>query len=139
MNLATNSQLDKSTDRQINKSTNQHYTAKSHNSSEATRATTTERAEIETTTTERIERCRRYGWEYRDTSRNDDGGDGSRGRKRRLFFGSLIADDSWHAILAHAAETKGLYHTAVFGKEKVTFLFFVLFLVNLSFYSLQTA
>ena len=56
------------------------------------------------------ERCKRYGFEYNSTQKT----------KRRIFFGSLIADDSWHAILAHAAEASGLYHTVIFVESNST-------------------
>jgi len=35
-------------------------------------------------------------------------------------MGSLIADDSWHVIAAHAAETYGLYHTVAFIESNTT-------------------
>jgi hypothetical protein len=56
------------------------------------------------------ERCKRYGFEYNSTQKT----------RRRIFFGSLIADDSWHAILAHAAEVHGLYHTVSFVESNST-------------------
>jgi len=49
-----------------------------------------------------IERCERYGLVYNSTIQNT---------RRRIFLGSLIADDSWHPIGAHAIEAYGLYHT----------------------------
>ena len=55
------------------------------------------------------ERCHRYGFEY------------TPGRtRRRIFFGSLIADDSWHTILAHAIEVKDLYHTVALVESNKT-------------------
>ncbi len=48
-----------------------------------------------------LERCKRFGFPYDDTRKT----------RRRIFFGSLIADDSWHTILAHAIESYDLYHT----------------------------
>ena len=50
------------------------------------------------------ERCARYGFKYNSKQTH----------RRRIFFGSNIADDSWHMIGNHAAEAYGLYHTAVF-------------------------
>ena len=57
-------------------------------------------------------RCERYGFTY----------DAKNGRKtrRRIFYGSNIADDSWHAIGSHAAEAYGLYHTMVLVESNVT-------------------
>lgn len=60
-----------------------------------------------------IKRCERYGFKY----------DNQRRRRRRIFFGSLIAEDSWHPILLHAAEAKGLYHSvALIETNKTTSL-----------------
>ena len=59
------------------------------------------------------ERCRRYGWRYVPTVL-------SNGKRRRIFFGSLIADDSWHVIAIHAAEAYGLYDTVAFIESNVT-------------------
>eukprot|EP00970_Alexandrium_tamarense_P006851 scaffold1201_cov199-Alexandrium_tamarense.AAC.25 len=42
-------------------------------------------------------RCKRYNLQY----------SGSRKERRRIFAGSLIADDSWHAISGVALETYG--------------------------------
>ena len=39
---------------------------------------------------------------------------GKLSRRRRIFVGSLIADDSWAAIEAVVAEGHGLYHTVSF-------------------------
>jgi len=63
------------------------------------------------------ERCQRYGLAYTPQLLP---GKGNPARRRRIFFGSLIADDSWHAIGAHAAEVYGLYHTAVFIESNMT-------------------
>ena len=63
------------------------------------------------------ERCQRYGMTYSPMALP---GKGKPARRRRIFFGSLIADDTWHAIGAHAAETYGLYHTAVFVESNLT-------------------
>lgn len=59
---------------------------------------------------EETERCQRYGFQY----------DSSREIRRRLFWGSLIADDSWHSILPHAAEAHGVYHTVAFIESNKT-------------------
>lgn len=55
------------------------------------------------------ERCARYGYKY-----------GGRKSRRRIFLGSLIAEDSWHPIAAHAAEAYGLYHTVAFTESSTT-------------------
>jgi len=55
------------------------------------------------------ERCKRYGFSYYDSRRR-----GTLSHRRRVFVGSLIADDSWAAIEAVAAEGYGLYHTVSF-------------------------
>jgi len=57
-----------------------------------------------------IARCARYGYEYNHEV----------GKRRRVFMGSLIADDSWHVIAAHAAEAYGLYHTVAFIESNTT-------------------
>eukprot|EP00814_Leptocylindrus_danicus_P021971 CAMPEP_0116040622 /NCGR_PEP_ID=MMETSP0321-20121206/24481_1 /TAXON_ID=163516 /ORGANISM="Leptocylindrus danicus var. danicus, Strain B650" /LENGTH=430 /DNA_ID=CAMNT_0003520497 /DNA_START=266 /DNA_END=1554 /DNA_ORIENTATION=- len=49
-------------------------------------------------------RCSRYGFQYDSTARP---------HRRRVFYGSNIANDSWHTIGSHAAEAYDLYHTAV--------------------------
>jgi len=56
-----------------------------------------------------IDRCKRYGFQWR-----------GRDKKRRIFMGALIADDSWHAILAHAAEAKDLYYATAFVESNRT-------------------
>lgn len=63
------------------------------------------------------ERCQRYGLTYSPMALP---GKGKPARRRRIFFGSLIADDTWHSIGAHAAEVYGLYHTAVFIESNLT-------------------
>ncbi len=42
------------------------------------------------------------------------------GRGEGFFFGSSIADDSWHTIGAHAGEVYGLYHTVAFIESNTT-------------------
>jgi len=41
-------------------------------------------------------------------------------KRRRIFWGSLIADDSWHAIAMIAMETYGIFHTAAFVESNRT-------------------
>ena len=41
-------------------------------------------------------------------------------KRRRLFLGSLIADDSWHALGALAMETYGIYAAVVFVESNRT-------------------
>jgi len=61
---------------------------------------------------EEIERCARYGLDFNLTEIG--------GKRRRIFFGSLIADDSWHPIGTHAIEAHGLYHTIAFIESNTT-------------------
>ena len=58
-----------------------------------------------------VQRCQRFGFDY-NPERNKS--------RRRIFFGSLIADDSWHPIAVHAAEAYGLYHTVAFIESNIT-------------------
>lgn len=57
------------------------------------------------------ERCRKY-YSYANLRyfTNYKG----RKRRRRVFLGSLIADDSWHALAALAMETYGIYTAVAF-------------------------
>ena len=55
------------------------------------------------------ERCGRYHLPY--TGRSE---------RRRIFYGSLIADDSWHAVLFTALEGYGIYHSAAFVESNRT-------------------
>ena len=41
-------------------------------------------------------------------------------KRRRIFWGSLIADDSWHAIAMIAMESYGIFHTAAFVESNRT-------------------
>ncbi len=56
-------------------------------------------------------RCARYGYKYDPAITK---------RRRRIFMGSLIADDTWHVIAAHAAEAYGLYHTVALIESNTT-------------------
>ena len=44
----------------------------------------------------------------------------NRKKRRRIFLGSLIADDSWHALGAIAMETYGIYTAVVFVESNRT-------------------
>lgn len=55
-------------------------------------------------------RCQRFGFSYNPKQKS----------RRRIIFGSNIADDSWHQIAAHAAEAYGLYHTVAFIESNIT-------------------
>ena len=55
-------------------------------------------------------RCARYGYDYNPIIK----------KRRRIFMGSLIADDSWHVIAAHAVEAYGLYHTVALVESNTT-------------------
>ncbi len=63
-----------------------------------------EDVEIET------QRCARYGYEFNPSIK----------KRRRIFMGSLIADDTWHVIASHAVEAYGLYHTVAFIESNTT-------------------
>jgi len=54
-------------------------------------------------------RCQRFGFEYT-----------GRKTRRRLFLGSMIADDSWHPIMINAGETYGLYHSVALIESNAT-------------------
>jgi hypothetical protein len=60
------------------------------------------------------ERCERYGWTY----------DKSRTKRRRIFAGSLIADDSWHAIGFGAMESYGIYSALALVESNRTPMFY---------------
>jgi hypothetical protein len=53
------------------------------------------------------ERCKRYRLKY-----------SGRKKRRRIFYGSNICDDSWHVLSAHAIEFYGIFHTVVFSESK---------------------
>lgn len=55
------------------------------------------------------ERCKSYGLTY-----------SGRKKRRRIFYGSNIADDSWHTISTHALEFYGIFHTVVFAESNRT-------------------
>ena len=59
-----------------------------------------------------IARCKRYGYEYNSTLQN---------KRKRVFLGALVGDDSWHSIGAHAIEMYGLYHTVALVEGNKTF------------------
>jgi hypothetical protein len=60
------------------------------------------------------ERCDRYGWTY----------DKSRTKRRRIFAGSLIADDSWDAIGIGAIEAYGIYSALALVESNRTQMFY---------------
>jgi len=70
-----------------------------------------EEIETEDNIEKETQRCTRYGFEFNKEVNK---------RRRRIFWGSLIADDSWHAIAAHAAESFGLYHTVALIESNTT-------------------
>eukprot|EP00957_Ditylum_brightwellii_P108601 8282963-Ditylum_brightwellii.AAC.1 len=45
---------------------------------------------------------------------------GGRTERRRIFVGSLIADDSWHVIAANVLETYGIFHSVTFVESNRT-------------------
>mmetsp|Transcript_9512 Transcript_9512/g.15817 ORF Transcript_9512/g.15817 Transcript_9512/m.15817 type:complete len:226 (-) Transcript_9512:100-777(-) len=46
-----------------------------------------------------MERCTRYGFQYQPGQ-----------RKRRIFFGAMVADEEYDLVRMHAAEVYGIYH-----------------------------
>mmetsp|Transcript_15876 Transcript_15876/g.34351 ORF Transcript_15876/g.34351 Transcript_15876/m.34351 type:complete len:533 (-) Transcript_15876:46-1644(-) len=63
------------------------------------------------------ERCRKY-FSYRDYKKYYT--DYKPRKRRRVFLGSLIADDSWHALGALAMETYGVYTAVAFVESNRT-------------------
>ena len=55
------------------------------------------------------ERCTRYGFKYRQGQ-----------KKRRLFFGAMVADESYDVMRMHAAEIYGLYHVVALVESNTT-------------------
>ncbi|KAL7469198.1 hypothetical protein ACHAXS_009455, partial [Conticribra weissflogii] len=62
------------------------------------------------------DRCRKY---FPD-SRQDSEPYRANVKRRRVFLGSLIADDSWHTLGAIAMETYGIYASVVFVESNRT-------------------
>lgn len=56
------------------------------------------------------ERCRRYGFTF----------DPSRTKRRRIFFGSTLADDSFFLLQTIATESYDLFHTVSFVESNLT-------------------
>lgn len=54
-------------------------------------------------------RCERYGYKFSDSA-----------QPRRIFWGSLIADDWWHVLAIAAMEYRGLFHTISFVESNTT-------------------
>jgi hypothetical protein len=54
------------------------------------------------------EKCRRYGLEPYD------------GPPRRIFFGTMVADENWEVFRMHAVEVYDVYHVAVFIEANTT-------------------
>lgn len=55
------------------------------------------------------EKCNRYGLNVTKHP-----------QKRRLFFGSMIADEEWELLKIHAVETYNVYHVAAFVEANTT-------------------
>jgi hypothetical protein len=51
---------------------------------------------------------------------DDDDNNKNKERGRRIFFGSLIANESWEMIEAHAVEVQDLYHVVAFVESNTT-------------------
>ncbi len=64
--------------------------------------------QVETTTNATKARCDRYGFNFTNQP------------KRRIFWGSLIADDSWHVLGIAAMEYHGLLDTIAFVESNTT-------------------
>ena len=62
------------------------------------------------------ERCRRYQFTFNNSTTTRR----RRRRRRRIFWGSLLADDSWHVLALQAMETYGLLHTVAFVESNTT-------------------
>ena len=60
-------------------------------------------------------KCERYGYGYNSTSTT------IAPRKRRIFFGALVADDNYDVVRAHATEAYGLYHLVSITECNSTF------------------
>jgi len=60
-----------------------------------------------------IERCKRYGFDYNPAIRSIE-------NPRRVFFGSLIADDPMDVLEAHATEMYDMYHAVVLVESNLT-------------------
>lgn len=58
-----------------------------------------------------VTKCARYGWEYNPRQN---------AVPRRIFFGSLIADDSLDTIKIHATEAYDIYHSMSFVESNLT-------------------
>jgi hypothetical protein len=63
-----------------------------------------------------IIKCARYGFTYNATNNATIAP-----KKRRIFFGGLISDDSFDVVRAHAAEAYGLYHLVSLTESNGTF------------------
>ena len=57
-----------------------------------------------------IKRCQKYGFEY----------DASRKQRRRLFFGGMIADESFNILQTVATEMRNVFHTVAFIESNST-------------------
>lgn len=60
-------------------------------------------------------KCSRYGYGYNSTATT------IAPRKRRIFFGALVADDNYDVVRAHATEAYGLYHLVSITECNSTF------------------
>jgi Glycosyltransferase family 17 len=59
------------------------------------------------------QRCREYGWQYNP----------SKHIHRRIFFGALIADETWELLDIISTETYGIFTGAVFVESNRTHIF----------------
>ena len=67
-------------------------------------------------------RCQRYGFhQYQNiTTTTNNNSTVTVAQRRRIFWGTLIADDSWNAIATQAIESYGIFHTAAFVESNRT-------------------
>jgi hypothetical protein len=64
------------------------------------------------------ERCAAFG--LKPNEPNPDGSSGTSPQQRRLFFGSLIADESWELINILATEVYNVYHVVALVESNTT-------------------
>lgn len=59
------------------------------------------------------QRCKKYGFPYKNDPRNPQ-------NERRMFFGAMVADESYDVIRMHATEIYGLYDVVVLVESERT-------------------
>ena len=66
------------------------------------------------------ERCERYGWKYTGPTQEELGPNRLPPILRKIYFGSLIANEPWELFEIVAAETYGIYEGIVFVESNRT-------------------